>query len=369
MKITKISLYHYDWLPDELEGLALSKGRKFTGYPGRVIKIETDEGIVGWGEDVPHGTRYTEAFAGGIQPGLDLIVPELIGMDPTNVEEIYHKMDSILLGQNYVKDGIDTACWDIFGKFTGKPLYELWGGQQVEKVPAVAFLPRDFEKYEKEILDYLQVCRDRGYTMFQTKAAYGVEWAMRYIEFMEGHLKDHETLWFDCNRGYSLDDAIRICRRARNINFYIEQPCETYQECRDVMRYTGVPVILDECIVKMSDLARAAIEGGIGGLNLKIGRVGGPTKAKQMRDFCNSMRIPVYPMTTNSSQIGDAVLLNLGMSTPEYILRYTCCASDLSASVTAEGLPFEENAFVPTGKPGLGIEVLEDQLELLQTWE
>jgi L-alanine-DL-glutamate epimerase-like enolase superfamily enzyme len=160
-----------------------------------------------------------------------------------------------------------------------------------------------------------------------------------------------------------------VCKKAANISFYLEQPCETYEECRDVMRYSGTPVILDECMIKMRDLARAAVEGGIGGINLKIGRVGGPTKAKQMRDFCISMQIPVYPMTTNSTEIGDAVVTHLGHSTPEYLLRYATAAFSLSPSSTADGLSFIGNKMIASDQPGLGLKVKEDNLTFLQSWE
>ena len=227
MKITRIVLYHYDWVCAEEEGLRLSKGRVFNrGYPGRVVKVETDAGLAGWGEAVPHGTLYTEAFAGAIQPGLDLLAPALLGMDPTHVEEIYTQMDNTLLGHPYIKDAVDAACWDLFGKFTGQPLYALWGGKLSPAVPAVAFLYRDFEKYEQALLANLETYRQQGYAMFQTKACFGPDYAIRYIRFMEQHLQAHESLWFDCNRGWSVDDALRVCKQARHLSFYIEQPCD-----------------------------------------------------------------------------------------------------------------------------------------------
>lgn len=369
MKITRISLYHYDWVSIEAEGFAISMGRTETGFPGRVVRVETDEGIIGWGEGVPHGAIYLEAFAGAIQPGVDILAPNLIGMDPTNVEQVCTKMDEILLGQPYIKSLIDTACWDIFGKFVGKPLYELWGGKLSPVVPEVGFLLRSFENNEEAILESLDTFRQRGYSMFQTKAAYGIEYSIRYIEFMKQHLQSYESLWFDCNRGWTVEDALRVCKAADGLTLFLEQPCETYEECRDVMRFSGVPVILDECVVKMKDLARAAVEGGIAGLNLKFDRVGGPTRAKQMRDFCVAMRIPVYPMSSTCSHIGDAVLAHLGHSTPQDILRTASVVHTLTSTVTAEGLTYENGMLSASEQPGLGLKINEDILTFLQSWE
>ena len=121
------------------------------------------------------------------------------------------------------------------------------------------------------------------------------EYAIRYLDFISQHLELYETMAFDVNRGWTLDQALKVCKWAQklDIGFELAQPCETYEECRDLMKYTGIPVLLDECILTMHDLARAAVEGGIGGLAIKTGRVGGATPSKQMRDFCVSLRIPM----------------------------------------------------------------------------
>ena len=218
MQVTRLSLYHYDWIPNELEGMAISKGRSFSGYPGRVVKMETDAGLVGWGEGTPHGHQYLNAFAGAIQPGMDILAPAVLGMDPTNVEEVYYAMDEALMGQPQIKEPVDIACWDIFGKHAGKPLYELWGGKQLAEVPALAFLPRDFEKHETYLMDLLDTFRSQGYTHYSTKAAYGPEYAIRYLDFISQHLEPYETMSFDVNRGWTLDQALQVCKWASKLD-------------------------------------------------------------------------------------------------------------------------------------------------------
>lgn len=373
MRITKISLFHYDWICTEIEGMKISKGRSFTAEEGRVVKIETDEGLTGWGEVVPHGNIYLQAFPGAIQPGIDLFAPELIGKDPRNVEEIYHIMDNNLLGHGYIKSPIDNACWDILGKSLDKPVYELMGGMQTERPRIIAFSQRDYKKYHDKILTDLEKFRKAGCKRIQTKASGGPSYAIDYLEFISKHLRPDESMWFDCNRGWTVEQAVAVANKAKmmGVSLYFEQPCETIEQCRQVMELAGVPVIFDECILTMNDLARLGADGAIGGLSIKVGRVGGLTKAKQMRDYCYAAGITVDIQTINSSTIGDTLVAHLAHSTCPDIMGYVYCGSLLtSAALADDGAQFQEPWYlVANDKPGFGITPDEGVMKLLQAWK
>jgi L-alanine-DL-glutamate epimerase-like enolase superfamily enzyme len=135
------------------------------------------------------------------------------------------------------------------------------------------------------------------------------------------------------------------------------------------MKMTGVSVLLDECVLNMRDLARAAIEGSIGALAIKTGRVGGPTPTKLMRDFCVNMRIPLYIQSTSGTEIADAVLAHLGHSTPPDILRYIWIGHTLCKSSIADGLSINGHKLIASDRPGLGIEIKEQNLTFLKSWE
>ena len=360
MKITKISLYHYDWICTEPEGFMLSNGRSASVLPGRVIRIDTDEGITGWGEEAPWGTQYLEMFVGAVQPGLDIIAPELIGKDPIKIGEIYHTMNQSLLGHLYIKAPVDMACWDIFGKFTGYPLYDLLGGMLTEKIPQVPFIMRKYGEHQK---DLLKSFRKAGINQFCTKASGSLAYTMEYIDYVTSLLLPGESVIMDVNRGWRVDEALMIIKAARNSQFYLEQPCETYEECRDLMHLTGVPVILCECIRTPKELARAIIENGIGGLNIKLGRVGGITKAKLLRDLCAESNIQVWMQSINVSQIGDAATAHLAHSTPSNIIRNAHHSHNLTSTIIANGGPQVENHIIVTpDTPGLGVEPILEVL-------
>lgn len=371
MKITKISLFHYDWVCDEDEGMSISKGRSFTTIPGRVLKIETDEGVTGWSECVPHGNVYRPMFWGAIQPGLDIIAPAVLGMDPTSIEAVFHTMDANLIAHEYIKSTIDIACWDILGKVLGKPVYELMGGKQTDKPIIIGFLHRDFRVFDAEIREELELFRRAGCTRYQTKASKGVSYAYEYIDYIRDMLLPSESMWFDANRGWTVGEAIQVAdhARRRGVGLWLEQPCETYEMCRDVMRMGGVPVIMDECILDINDLARAAHE-GIGALSIKIEWQGGLTKSKLLRDFCIGAGIPVDIQSINGTNIADTVVAHLAASTPSNILGYVYSGQTVSSSrIADDGAQVTDDwHLIPPDVPGLGVTPVEDRLELLQVW-
>ena len=69
-----------------------------------------------YGEVVPLGPNCLPSYAAGVRAGLRQLCPSLLGLDPTQVGVVNHKMDYELKGHPYVKSPIDMACWDILGK-------------------------------------------------------------------------------------------------------------------------------------------------------------------------------------------------------------------------------------------------------------
>ena len=127
MKITRISVYQTD-LPLE-HSYWLSGGRlKFEMLDATLVKIETDEGLTGWGEGTPWGHTYVPAHGPGIRAGIETMAAFIIGLDPRRVLDVERAMDLALPGHLYAKSPIDMACWDIAGQAAGVPIADVMGG-------------------------------------------------------------------------------------------------------------------------------------------------------------------------------------------------------------------------------------------------
>lgn len=313
----------------------------------------TDSGEPGYGEVCPLGPFYLPAFSAGARAGIGELAPQLIGLDPTNLGRINAVMDTALLGHPYVKTAIDMACWDLFGKACGRPLCDLLGGRHgasIELYRAIGQRPAH------EMAENVARYRDRGYRRFQLKVGGDPLADIERIRAASAVLRDGETLVADANTGWRADDAARVVNAVSDVDVYIEQPCLSYAHCLATRRRTRLPFILDEHIDGLDALLRAHRDLAMDAVNLKIGKLGGLSKAKLIRDLCVSLHLP---MTIEDSWGGDivtAAIAHLAHSTPE---RYRFSSTDFNSYVTvqnASGAPRRQAGCMTAGQnPGLGI--------------
>lgn len=128
IKIKRIQVFQVD-LPLHEGGYKWSGGKSVTIFDATVVKIETNFGVTGYGENTPLGPSYLPAFAAGSRAGITQLAPSLIGENPTLLNSLNSRMDLLLKGHGYAKSAIDMACWDILGKVANLPVCELLGGR------------------------------------------------------------------------------------------------------------------------------------------------------------------------------------------------------------------------------------------------
>ena len=140
MKIARISAYQVD-LPLHEGSYKWSGGKSVDVFDSTVVEVETDSGLIGYGEVCPLGPFYLPAYGPGVRAGITELGPHLIGLTATELGPLNRRMDAALKDHAYVKSGIDMACWDLLGKSTGLSVCDL-GSSLV--YPWQSFLvPRD----------------------------------------------------------------------------------------------------------------------------------------------------------------------------------------------------------------------------------
>jgi L-alanine-DL-glutamate epimerase-like enolase superfamily enzyme len=147
-------------------------------------------------------------------------------------------------------------------------------------------------------------------------------------------------------------------RAVKDVDVYIEQPCLSFDECLAVRRRTDHPFVLDESIDAVDVLLRAHAEGAMDVVNLKISKVGGLSKARQIRDLCVSLGVAMTIEDSWGGDITTAAIAHLAHSTPER-LRFS--ATDFNSYVTvstAEGAPRRQRGrMAASTEPGLGVKL------------
>lgn len=359
MKITAIKVYQVD-LPLREGRYNWSGGNFMEVFDSTVVAVETDAGITGYAECCPLGSAYLPSYAKGVRAGIDEIGPKLVGHDPIDLWPLNHHMDAVLRGHPYVKAPIDIACWDIMGKVVGLPVYKLLGGAGQKRIA----LYRAISQEDSSVMAQKIACyRIEGYTKFQLKVGGDPNDDIARIRACRTILEPTDILVADANTGWTKADAARVVHAVGDLDVYIEQPCMTYEECFSIRRRTGLPFILDENIGTVGDLVKGIAEHAFDVINLKISKVGGLTKARQMRDLCVAMGIPMTIEDTWGGDIVTATIAHLARSTPE---RFCFSATDFNSYVAvsiAEGAPSREHGFMTASDaPGLGIEPRWDVL-------
>ena len=352
MKISAIRVYRVD-LPLVEGRYSWSEGKYVEVFDSTVVELATDDGLSGYGEVCPLGPFYLPAFGPGARAGIGELSATLIGQDPTALGPINRLMDRALLGHPYVKSAIDMACWDLLGKVTGKSVCDLMGGKfgaSVALYRAISQRPAD------EMAENVAAHREDGYTRFQLKVGGKPGDDIERIHGVADILSAGEVLVADANTGWRVDDAIRVVNAVRDRDIYIEQPCRSYEHSLAVRRRTSLPFILDENITGVEALLRGHADGAMDVINLKISKVGGLTRARQVRDLCVTLNLP---MTIEDSWGGDiitAAIAHLAHSTPES-LRFS--ATDFNSYVSvrnATGAPARKaGRMAASDDPGLGI--------------
>src|SRR5579872_832428 len=280
MKITRIHAYQVD-LPLHEGSYKWSGGNSVSVFDSTIVEIQTDEGITGYGEVCPLGPAYLPAYAAGARTGIATIAPHLIGADPTELSVLNDKMDRSMRGHAYVKTAMDVACWDILGKSCGKPVVTLLGGRFGRDYPLYRAISRDTPEAMAEMVAKY---RSEGYAKFQLKVGGAPDVDIERIRAVRKILKDGEVFVADANTGWTQHEALRVADQLKDVDVYLEQPCMSYEECLAVRRHTTKPFVLDEVMDDISAVVEAISDRAMDVVNLKISKVGGLTKARQIRD-------------------------------------------------------------------------------------
>ncbi len=352
MKITAIRAYQID-LPLHEGSYKWSGGNAVSVFDSTVVAVETDEGHTGWGEICPLGPAYLPAYARGARAGIAELAPQLLGADPRALGELNERMDAAMRGHPYVKSAIDMACWDLLGQVSGLPVATLMGGH----VGADFALYRAIsQESPEEMARRVALYRSEGYRKFQLKVGGDPDTDIERIKAAAAVLTRGDVLIADANTGWTQHAAIRVADAVRDVDVYLEQPCLTYEQCLAVRRHTDRPFVLDEVVDGIDMVVRGVADQAMDVINLKISKVGGLTKARQIRDLCVSLGIAMTIEDTWGGDITTAAIAHLAHSTPE---RFLFSSTDFNSYVTvafADGAPQRAHGRLAASRePGLGI--------------
>lgn len=360
MQITRITVYQKD-LPLK-DPYWLSGGRlRFDVLDATFVKLETDEGITGWGEGTPWGHTYVPAHGPGIRAGIETMAPAILGQNPRAIDHVERAMDLCLPGHLYAKAPIDMACWDIASQAAGLSIADMLGGRDDEGTWIASSVSSGEPDY---MLEIIRSYRALGYKVHSAKVGGDIQRDVARIRHLEENRLPDERILYDVNRAWTRREAAIVMNATADLGITVEQPGESLDDIAAIRRTTTTPISVDESLVTLQDAARIARDGLAEVLNLKLNRVGGLTKARRIRDLALAHGIQLYVMATGGSVLADTEAAHMAQTVPqEFRLGAWACQDMLTVDVAPGRGARNQGGMLTVGDaPGLGVAPNEDAL-------
>lgn len=338
-----------------------------------VVTMETDEGIVGYGECDPW-----PLFTGDSVESAGLVIekhlaPMLIGKDPTNINELHRIMDATIRNQHLAKSAMDMAAHDVFGKSLGVPVHKLLGGCRREKMRCMWSIGGSTpEESAAEVLEAKRL----GYHGCMIKIGgpdYKLD-AARTVAVREAVGKEYPLI-VDANQGWDVDTAIRYWKLIRDCDIlFFEQPLQSWdvQGMAKVRRAIDIPLSADEGVMTMQDARNLIQAEAVDIFSIKVTKNGGIAPAKAICELAAANGIQVFFNSMIEEGITQAASLQIGATCANIVTTIghayfspNRLKSDISTYHTFIH-PDEGSVYVPQG-PGLGIELDENRLSEYRT--
>jgi L-alanine-DL-glutamate epimerase-like enolase superfamily enzyme len=338
----------------------MSKGRTADAFDAVLVAITADDGLTGWGEMAPLGSFYSPAFAAGARAGVAEIAPHLIGCDPRALSRVGRLMDTVFKGHPYTKSALDMACCDLAARAADVPLVTLLGGQESETAELYRVVTHGS-------VDAMAALAARivaeGFSRLQVKVGGDVRGDIDRVTAVAASVPQGTVIFCDANAGWTPFQARQFADATRGIDYVFEQPCTTIDECLSVRRGLDKPMVLDESVASLDDMLEIHRKGAADGLTLKISRLGGVSKTRQIRDLAVDLGFMVTVEDTGGAEVDTSAMAHLSLSTPQERRLHAIAFHEWVTVRTASNAPpvVGGRMGIPDG-PGLGIDVRPDLL-------
>lgn len=340
------------------------------------VKLDTDEGIVGWGEASLEWK--TQSVAGCIND----LAPLLIGEDPTRIEHLYQIMTRQaffrggVVGMSAVS-GIEQACWDVYGKSLGLPVYRLLGGRVRDKIRLYDHLGGgdSTSVYQADQPEQMaeRACESvaRGYTAVKvlvvprtepldgTASLGHAERCMAAIRDAVGPDIDvmvdlHGRTWPEMAIQYA-----EVLAPYRPWFFEEPVPPENVDAMAHVAHAISIPVATGERLVTRHEFRQVLEKRAAGIIQPDLCHCGGLWEARKIAAMAETYYVSVAPHNP-LGPVATAAALQFGFATPNFLIQEHF-RSDVPwrGEVLVEPLDLAGGFVRPTERPGLGVDVDE----------
>ena len=337
------------------------------------LKIETDEGITGWGEPVIEGRART------VETAVAELADYLIGKDPSRINDLwqtlyragFYRGGPILMS---AIAGIDQALWDIKGKVLGAPVYELLGGLVRDKMKMYSWVGGD---RPAEVIAGIRKLQAIGFDTFKLNGceemalidnSRTVDAAVAVVAEIREAFGNTIEFGLDFHGRVAAPMARVLIRELEPYRpLFIEEPvlAEQAEYYPRLAAMTHIPIAAGERMFSRYDFKRVFTAGGIAIIQPDLSHAGGITECHKIAamaeayDVALAPHCPLGPLALASCLHVDFVAHNAMLQEQSMGIHYNQGAELFDYVLNPEDFHFHDGYMLPPKKPGLGVEVNE----------
>lgn len=361
IKIEKVEIYQIN-LP--LKEPFIVSYTSYETIPSIIIKMYTDEGIVGFGESVPDEHVTGESVHSVFAALTNNLIPAVLGEDPRNIKRIHALMDEALVYNGAAKAAIDIACYDILGKASNLPIYTLLGGRKDEQ----PMIPKVLSILEPEVLaEQAKEAVAEGYKEIKMKLGKDPIKDIKRVQAVREAVGPNVPIRVDVNQGWK---TIQVARDAiqkltpYNVS-WVEQPishmdASLFKRLKEV---TTSPLMADESMVTPENLRTFIKDGSVDYINIKLMKSGGIYPSYKLATQAELFGISCQIGSMVESSIASAAAFHVALSKENIIS--TEVSGPTKFTLDTGNLTYDLPYVNMTSEPGLGIKVNEENIKRL----
>ena len=333
-----------------------------------VVKIETENGIIGWGEaQSPVSPNTTATII------KDIVEPLTIGKDIYDVESIWHNNYSSKRERGHYTGfyidaicGVDIAIWDAIGKSQNMPTCKAMGGAHRK---SVALYNGIGGTEPEEVADQAEWSVSKGYKFVKMHLKENLEKDIEIARKVRERVGDSIGIMIDVHMGFDTFNVIKLGKELEKLNLlWIESPSDPTDipGLCEISRALDIPIANGEWTrtkyemreifekraydISMPDIARTGLTGG-----------------KQIASLAQLYNIPISPHVGGGGIVSVAATLQFSLNTPNFlIMEHSEQGHAVKAMILSENFEAKDGEFKLSEKPGLGIEIDENKLREFQ---
>jgi L-alanine-DL-glutamate epimerase-like enolase superfamily enzyme len=283
--------------------------------PNIFLRIETDKGLIGLGCVNPDEPVCGET-PDSVLEALDGPAREaLIGADPRYIARLRERLKKRLPAAPGARAGVDMALYDLLGRLSGLPVFQLLGGYRDRIVTSVTIGILD----ETETVRRAKDLAAQGFRALKIKGGLDADEDIARVLAVRDAVGKKIALRFDANQGFDVAESLRFVKGTSSARLeLVEQPTPRYalDELASVTQRAPLPIMADESLMGLRDAFRIARGGLADMINVKLMKCGGIGPAMDIASVARSAQLEVMVGCMDESALGIAAALHFALAHP-----------------------------------------------------